>query len=322
MKVAIVGGAGFLGTRLAQVLEAEGIAHRVFDKHLRGDQHLDVRYPETLDAIGQPDVLVNLAAEHRDDVTPKSLYDEVNVQGAQNLCHYCDRVGIRRQVFTSSVAVYGFAPEGTDETGEIGYFNDYGRTKHLAEQVYNVWFSQGGDRTLVVVRPTVIFGEGNRGNVYNLLRQIAAKRFLMFGKGQNRKSMAYVGNVAEFLRFTLEYEPGYFLHNYVDKPDLTMNELVSTVRSTLFGKEGVGPRMPAGLGILAGYAFDALAAVTGRKLSVSSIRVRKFLGSTAFGTNVGTSGFQPPVSMTEGLRRTLAYEFLEDNSDRPVFVTE
>ena len=69
-------------------------------------------------------------------------------------------------IFTSSVAIYGFAPANTGEDGKPDYFNDYGRTKYLAEQVYKKWQAEDPEnRTLVIVRPTVIFGEGNRGNV-------------------------------------------------------------------------------------------------------------------------------------------------------------
>lgn len=68
------------------------------------------------------DVVVNLAAEHRDDVTPKSLYDEVNVQGAHNVCEVCAKYAVKKIIFTSSVAVYGFAPVGTDEAGKIAPF--------------------------------------------------------------------------------------------------------------------------------------------------------------------------------------------------------
>ena len=90
----------------------------------------------------------------------------------------------------------------------------------------------------------MIFGEGNRGNVYNLFTQIAGKRFLMFGKGKNRKSMAYVENVAAFIEYSLDFKPGIHIYNYVDKPDLDMNSLVSTVRGVLFGKPNVGIRLP------------------------------------------------------------------------------
>ena len=68
-------------------------------------------------------------------ICSKSLYDEVNVQGSENICRACSELGIHKIIFTSSVAVYGFAPVGTDESGEINYFNDYGRTKFLAEEI-------------------------------------------------------------------------------------------------------------------------------------------------------------------------------------------
>ena len=124
-------------------------------------------------AIDEGVVIVNLAAEHRDDVRPLSLYDEVNVQGARNICTVAREKNINTIVFTSSVSVYGFALIGTDESGTIAPVNDYGRTKFEAEQVFKAWQSEEPfNRTLVIVRPTVVFGEQNRGNVYNLLRQI------------------------------------------------------------------------------------------------------------------------------------------------------
>ena len=118
-----------------------------------------------------------------DDVTPKSLYDEVNVQGSENICSACSELGIHRIIFTSSVAVYGFAPVGTDESGEIKYFNDYGRTKFLAEEKYREWLKEDSSNSVTIIHPTVIFGEQNRGNVYNLLRQIAGGKFPMVGEG-------------------------------------------------------------------------------------------------------------------------------------------
>lgn len=117
-----------------------------------------------LDVLKSSDVVINLAAEHRDDVTPKSLYDEVNVQGGENVCKACSELGIKKIIFTSSVAVYGFAPIGTDETGEINYFNDYGRTKYLAEGKYRAWLKADSENSVIIIRPTVIFGEQNRGN--------------------------------------------------------------------------------------------------------------------------------------------------------------
>lgn len=73
----------------------------------------------------------------------------------------------------------------------------------------------------------MVFGEQNRGNVYNLLRQIASGKFIMIGSGQNRKSMAYVENVAAFIEHALGFGPGVHIYNYIDKPDFDMNTLVA-----------------------------------------------------------------------------------------------
>jgi GlcNAc-P-P-Und epimerase len=172
------------------------------------------------------------------------------------------------------------------------------------------------------VRPTVIFGEQNRGNVYNLLHQIARGRFIMFGSGTNRKSMAYVQNIAEFLAFSTQFGPGEHLYNYVDQPELDMNTLVARCRLVLFGRTSVGLRLPGWLGMLVGYGFDILATITRKKLPVSSVRVKKFMKSTAFGSSISNTGFKPSCTLAEGIERTLRYEFLEDHSGDNLFFSE
>ena len=327
--ITLIGGSGFVGTRLARRLQASGKDFQIIDKrpshaYPKCFREADVRSANALAAnIPEGSTIVNLAAEHRDDVRPKSLYDEVNVKGAENICRVASDKGCKSLVFTSSVAVYGFAPPNTDEEGRISPFNDYGRTKYEAEEVYRAWQEKKPDeRSLTIIRPTVIFGEGNRGNVYNLFRQIANGRFVMFGKGENRKSMAYVENVAAFLEFCLTFEPGIHTYNYIDKPDFNMQTLVGQVRSTLFGKAGVGLRLPAPLGMIIGYSADLVSAVSGINLPVSSIRVKKFLATTQFETTASKTGFTLEVPIEEGLRRTLEYEFLQDNSDKQTFETE
>lgn len=323
--VCIIGGNGFLGSRLTKRLSDSNEKYLVADIiHSDDDSiNLDIENFDSFAKLTQVNCIINLAAVHRDDIRPLSRYDDVNVQGSVNVCEAARKHGINKIIFTSSVAIYGFAPADTDESGEPNYFNDYGRTKYLAEQVYKEWQAEDPEnRTLVIVRPTVIFGEGNRGNVFNLLKQIASGSFVMFGNGKNRKSMAYVENVAAFLEFSLSFKPGLHIYNYIDKPDFDMNTLVSEARKTLFVKNNVGLRLPAFLGIGIGYFADFVSKVTGKTLPVSSIRVKKFMGTTQFASSVGETGFVPPVSLEEGLARTLRYEFLEDNSEKRTFETE
>jgi nucleoside-diphosphate-sugar epimerase len=326
-EIAIVGGAGFVGSRLTARFNKGGVFSNRYDidltNQLDRSNYLDVEDIDSLDQLTKVSTIINLAAVHRDDVRPLSRYDDVNVQGAKNVCDAASKHGINKIIFTSSVAIYGFAPANTDESGVPNYFNDYGRTKYLAEQVYKAWQAEDpGNRTLVIVRPTVIFGEGNRGNVYNLLRQIASRKFLMFGDGTNRKSMAYVENVVAFIEYSLSFEPGLHIYNYIDKPDFDMNTLISGARKVLFGTTNVGLRLPGFVGLALGYIADFTAMITRKPLPVSSIRVKKFMGTTQFASSVSDTGFAPPVSLEEGLARTLRYEFMEDNSDKRTFETE
>jgi nucleoside-diphosphate-sugar epimerase len=317
MNITLIGGSGFIGTRLTTRLLAAGYTVTIADKndskkypHLR--VYADVREPDTLEkALAGANVVINLAAEHHDNVVPKSLYDEVNVTGAENVCNACIKLGIKKILFTSSVAVYGFAPIGTDETGKIDYFNDYGRTKWLAEEKYRAWFSAGSGCSLTIIRPVVVFGEQNRGNVYNLLRQIASGKFPMIGKGTNIKSMAYVENIAAFIEYNLNNGPGEYLFNYVDKPDFDMNSLVIEINKML-GKSQRFFHWPYWFGYSGGLCFDLLAKILNKKLPVSSLRVKKFCSNTMFEpVNLKKTNFEAPVTLINGLERTIKFEFID-----------
>lgn len=267
-RVVIFGGSGFIGTRLARRLLDTGREVRIADVDPGTPLpdlfvEADVRkFDDCVRACRGMDVIYNLAAEHDDDVFPTQRYYDTNVGGARNVCRAAEELGIKRIVFTSTVAVYGLPDHEVDETGEPAPFNDYGKSKLQAEEVYQEWARAQEDRCLVTVRPTVIFGEGNRRNFYVLLSQIASGRFVMVGAGRNRKSIGYVENCAAFLEYVLRCESGEHTFNYVDKPDFDMNTLVPLLRSML----GKNPRSWIRLPYWAAYAFGILCDVVARMM--------------------------------------------------------
>jgi len=283
----------------------------------------DVRKPFSLTFSTHPVALINLAAEHRDDVQPLTLYDEVNINGASNVCDLARAKSVNKIIFTSSVAVYGFAPLGTNESGAITPFNDYGRTKWQAEHVYQQWQAEDPqNRTLVIVRPTVVFGERNRGNVFNLLKQIASGKFVMVGNGLNRKSMAYVENVAAFLEYSLDFKPGVHIYNYIDKPDFSMNTFVAHVNKLLGRSADIKLRLPFSFGLVIGTSFDLLAKITGKKFPISAIRVKKFCANSVYESAIDSTGFIPPVPLMDAIEKTVRFEFIEDHTNEQVFYSE
>jgi nucleoside-diphosphate-sugar epimerase len=326
----IIGGSGFIGTRLVHRLQHSGKSNiKIFDK-AQSEMFPqlvnmgDVRSVRQLrDHISKKDLIVNLAAEHRDDVRPLSLYDEVNVEGSRNICTVAREKDVRTIIFTSSVAVYGFATVGTNESGKIAPFNDYGRTKYEAEQVFNSWQAEAPDeRTLVIIRPTVVFGEQNRGNVYNLLRQIASGKFVMVGSGENRKSLAYVENLAAFIEYSMHFKPGVHTYNFIDKPDFTMNQLVVIVKRMLGHSENIGFRLPYVLGYAIGKGFDLVSAITGKRFAISSIRVKKFCANSVYNTAINETGFSPPIPLAQALEQTIRHEFIEKHENEHLYFSE
>ncbi len=145
----------------------------------------------------------------------------------------------------------------------------------------------------------------------------------MVGKGTNYKSMAYVGNIAAFIKYHLENtKPGYQVFNYIDKPDVNMNELVSQVEKSL-NKHIPSTHFPYWLGMLGGYGFDVLNKISRKKFSVSSVRVKKFCATTQFdAAKAHSCGFKAPYTLAEGLHNTLEFEFLKEGKDNITFQSE
>lgn len=327
----MIGASGFVGTRLIDLLKQEPEKYDLKNVDLLPSYFFndvteigDVREQEQMDEkLKGSDIIILLAAQHRDDVSPISLYYDTNVGGMEVTLKAMEKNGIRRLVFFSSVAVYGLNKKNPNEEHFADPFNHYGKSKWQAEEVLKEWYKKHQDWNIDIVRPTVIFGERNRGNVYNLLKQISSGKFLMVGKGENVKSMAYVGNIVAFVKFMIEnVTTGYNVFNYIDKPDTNMNDLVALVEKVL-NKHIPSLHFPYWIGMIGGYCFDALAKISGKKLAISSVRVKKFCAVTQFdSTKAMTSGFIPPYTLQEGLSRTLEFEFVHPKQDAIEFVSE
>ena len=102
-----------------------------------------------------------------------------------------------------------------------------------------------------------------------------------------------------------------------------MNELVTLVRKKLKGKEHVGMRIPNWMGIILGYLADGFSKVTGKRLAVSSIRIKKFVSNSQFSSSKNIiNSYKPPFEISEGIVRTLESEFIFPDPSREIFFSE
>jgi hypothetical protein len=120
----------------------------------------------------------------------------------------------------------------------------------------------------------------------------------------------------------VNFKPGVHIYNFIDKPDFTMNSLVAHVNRILGRSQKIDFRLPFTIGFLIGKGFDLVAAITGKRFAISSIRVKKFCANSVYNTAIDKTGFVPPVPIEQALAQTLAYEFIESHEHEGVFYTE
>jgi len=313
-KIAITGGSGFIGQRLRSVLDSE-IGYETLNIDKSTNQNFEPVDIRNLDALNEilknTNIIVHLAAEHQDNVRPHSLYYDVNVNGTSNVCWAAVKNNINTIIFLSSVAVYGFNEAEVDESSKVCPSNDYGKTKLMAEEILLQWQSEAPNRKLVIIRPTVVFGEGNRGNVFNLFKQIATSRFVMIGDGKNKKSIAYVGNLVEFITQIIKDNiTGVRIFNYIDKPDLTMASLVSLIQTALNQKKQFTFHIPYFLAYFFAGGLDLIGWLFRINLPISRIRIRKFCSNSIYRSVNLQREFRGSTSLYDAILKTIEYEFL------------
>lgn len=316
-KVAIIGGAGFIGTRLVKRLNARSdLTLKIIDKQ-PSQQFPDLRHygdvtePQTLlNPLKGYDAVINLAATEPNRVNSAALHYQVNVQGARNLCMMASLLDIRQIIFTSSVDVYVPVKCEIDEEGDIFPLHHYGKSKLEAEYVYEAWRRADSGNKLAIIRPTEVFGEGHYDSLYSLLHGIASGRLMMIGSGNNMKSMSYVENIAAKIEHELDLQPSYRISNYADKPDMTVNEWIEAMASSL-GNNKKSIHIPYFFGICGAAMLDFLSRVSRKKFFINRSLVREFCTKTQFKSNVN-NGFIAPMDLTLAIEKTIRYELLKE----------
>ena len=119
MKITLIGASGFVGTRLITLLK-KAQRYEMLNIDLQQSRFFpevtaigDVRDQDYLDKkLEGAECVVLLAAQHRDDVVPVSLYYDTNVGGIEKTLKAMEKNNIKRIIFFSSVAVYGLNVNG------------------------------------------------------------------------------------------------------------------------------------------------------------------------------------------------------------------
>jgi nucleoside-diphosphate-sugar epimerase len=190
----------------------------------------------------------------------------------------------------------------TPETAPQYPETPYGISKTVAERIHRVWLAADPKRKLVICRPSVIFGPGDKENIPRMLRAVRSRYFVFPGSPDIVKGYGYVYGLVESFHFMTGRAGRLAIYNYAERDCLSLRGMVGVMQE-FFGKRALAIRIPMPLLVAAAYFFQVAGKITGKRYAIHPVRVRK----VAFPTNLKPQvlmdlGFPFKYSLDQALR--------------------
>lgn len=324
MNYIITGGTGFIGTHLTNLILTEHPDAKVWNLDIvkpgtpnpvvknykpavrEGEKlgstyiECDVRKPiGDLPFTPSPeDVIFNFAAVHRTPGHEDIEYFETNIRGAENVCAFAEKYGIKNMVFTSSIAPYGASEQLKTEDTLPTPNTAYGISKLVAEKIHIAWQKGGEGRKLTIVRPGVVFGRGENGNFSRLYWGIRKHTFAYPGRKDTIKACVYVKELVRYILWNVEERKTPFdIYNCTFEPAYTIEQIVTAMKKVTGLKQSV-PYIPNSIIM----PMAACAKMIGSPMGICPARVKKLQISTNIcGKKMKNSGYQFKWTFEEAL---------------------
>jgi len=245
--------------------------------------YCDVRNIVNFMPTSQVDLIANFAAVHREPGHDDYEYFQTNLLGAENVCKFAEKVGCNNIIFTSSISPYGVSESAKDESTLPVPVTAYGASKLAAEKIHQIWQAKDvNNRRLVIVRPGVVFGPGEGGNVSRLIKAVIHRYFFFMGNQSTRKAGVYVKELCNAMWWVLQEQKKngetVSLFNMTMNPGPSIGEYVNAVCKTK-GITRFVPTVPYKALMCIAYCIDAVAKPLGIKHPFSPVRIRKLVRS-------------------------------------------
>ena len=178
----------------------------------------------------------------------------------------------------------------------------YGKSKLAAEKILREWAEADSSRSLLIIRPTVVYGERNVANMYRLITRVKSGFYFNVGKADNIKSIAYVKNLVEATLFLMkQMKPGVEVYNYSDDRQMSVREITDTISKELGYRKSVS--LPYWCLMALAFPFDIVGMILKKDFVISTSRVRKLKDETYHRSDkIRATGFTPRFSNEEGLQ--------------------
>ena len=302
--VVIFGGAGFIGSSYAEKASKDSLIKKIFlfdikliadssnyikanleqnnkIHYVRGDvrKHIsDFTHGEKVSLI------VNFAAIHREPGHKLEEYYETNILGAENVCEFAEKVKCNKIIFSSSIAPYGPSEKIKDELSLPCPVTPYGNSKLIAEKIHSIWFEKNSkSKILQIVRPGIVYGPGEGGNMTRLVKAIEKKIFFYTANENTRKAGVYIDELLNMIRWVLSNQikgklDSRVIYNASYWPNPSIKDYAKTISKILKIKPPM-LNLPFFLLSMISYGFELISKLLKLNNVISPVRIRKLTKS-------------------------------------------
>lgn len=310
MRVLVTGSSGFVGRHLVAALRSSGVdvVAAVRERDVPGTTSVGDIGPQTdwSAALEGVDTVVHLAAVAHVVSGPQpgpATYQRVNVGGTSSLAVAAKERGVGAFILMSSIsAVSSVSGDPVHELTTPATRTAYGQSKLDAERVVREIFA-GSGTGWVALRPPLVYGPGNPGNMARLVRLVERRVPIPVGGIENRRSLIYVGNLVDAVAAVIAAGPGNDIFNVADAEVVSSADLVRLIGDAI----SVRPRVwsiPGSMLRGAGRLGDGLGRVSRRRFPLDSRSVEGLIGSLEVDISKIRSLWSPAVSTSAGIRRS------------------
>lgn len=303
----VTGSAGFIGRALAAHLAAIGRPviglDRTADPSRVGDVtrcDLTTLTEDGFDDQPCPRTVMHLAAVCKEPGYPWRDYYANNADATRRLCRAADRAGVENIIFTSTMMTFAAGPERRSESDFCDPDTAYGCSKLQAEEILRAWQAARPGRRLRIIRPGVVFGPGDEGNVRRLIRALHRRRFAYIGRRDTVKGCVYIKDLVRLLVQLIDDDGPHDTYHAVYPQPTTIQDIVEAINLAWEWKRRppTVPYQPA----LAAAAPFALIDPLGTRFGVHPRRIQKlYLDTNISAERLADIAFTPQYSLAEAL---------------------
>jgi len=307
-NVLVTGANGFIGQELTRTLQENDFVVRTSGRRFVHDLNYvvydmtDDHCPrELLDGVSTVFHLAGKAHDLAENNQDEKEYRLVNTEGTRKLLEAAQQAGVKRFIFFSSVKAVGWIEDQLMDESVISMADSpYGQSKFEAEQLV---LHGGYVPHSVVIRPCMVYGNDNKGNLPRMIRAIRRGFFPPLPETHNRRSMVHVDDVVQAALLAAKNpDAGGQIYIVTDGISYSTRQIYNFIRAAL-GKKQTTLEIPYGL--LKGLAKvgDAFSRLIGSRFPFDTAALEKLTGSAWYSSAKieHQLGFRPLNTLQQSL---------------------